>query len=148
MLTDITTAPFAPDYRPLLFREGDTVEYVGTSPSKQEKFAGYPAHVLAGGWLTVYVSAAAYGRMLPVPARHLRLLQPAPKPAPPAARFPPRARVEYVGAAPSLLRVFAGEPGVLINRRTKPGWVYVMPPHGLHTLPVKTRHLRAVEGTF
>jgi hypothetical protein len=142
----LSTEPFRPDYRPLLFREGDIVEYVGTSPSKVEKFAGYPAHVISGGWFTVYVSAAAYRRMLPVPGRHLRLVEPAAKPPQPAAPIPPGTLVEYAGTAPSILRVFAGDAGVVINRRTKPGWAYVRPPHGLYTLPIKTRHLRLVEG--
>ena len=142
----LITEPFRPDYRPLLFREGDVVEYVGTSPSKVEKFAGQPAYVLSGGWLNIYVSAAAYGRMLAVPARHLRLMEPAPKPPQPERPIPPGTLVEYAGTAPSLHRVFAGDAGVVINRRTKPGWAYVSPPHGLHTLPIKTKHLRLTEG--
>ncbi|WIE81256.1 hypothetical protein [Curtobacterium sp. MCSS17_016] len=76
--------------------------------------------------------------------RQLRRVEQAPKPAAPEPPLPTGAAVEYVGTAPSVRRVFGGDSGVVINRRSKPGWAYVSPPHGLHTLPIKTRHLRVV----
>lgn len=141
---DLLTDVFAPEYRPLLFREGDVVSYSGAAPSRLRWFAGTTGHLLTGGWNTVWVSVSGHGKPVRMPTRQLRRVEQAPKPAVPEPPLPTGAAVEYVGTAPSVQRVFAGDTGVVINRRSKPGWAYVKPPHGLHTLPIKTRHLRMV----
>ncbi len=137
--------PFVAEYRPLLFREGDVVAYTGTAPSRRRWFAGTTGHLLTGGWNTVWVSVSGHGKPVRMPTKQLHRVEPAPKPAPAVPPLPTGAAVEYVGTAPSVHRVFAGDTGVVINRRSKAGWAYVRPPHGLHTLPIKTRHLRVVQ---
>jgi hypothetical protein len=48
--------------------------------------------------------------------------------------------VEYIGTAPSKLRTFAGKPTYVVHG----GWNTVYVSGWLHTIPVKTRHLRFV----